>query len=90
MRRHAKSEFIVPLCFADLGEQAYQRLMSECAVSDVLRRHGTMMRDMHALHEWNEDLPLGKLHLFATFATGRRRQDPSFCLGTGKVQETLT
>jgi len=58
MRRLVKSEIIVPLCFAELGEQTYQRLMTECAVTDVIGRHAIMMRDMHALHEWNEDLPL--------------------------------
>ena len=66
MRRLVKSEIIVPLCFAELGEQTYQRLMTECAVTDVIGRHAIMMRDMHALHEWNEDLPLGEyIHMFS-------------------------
>ena len=57
MRRQTKAEFCVPLCFAELAESSYQKLMSECAPYDVINRH---LRDMHSINELYEDLPLGK------------------------------
>merc|ERR1712168_313464 len=55
MRRQTKTEFCVPLCFVELAESSYQKLMNECASYDVINRH---LRDMNSINEMFEDLPL--------------------------------
>ena len=57
MRRQTKTEFRVPLCFVELAESSYHKLMSECAPYEVINRH---LRDMHSITDFYEELPLGK------------------------------